>query len=48
LLDLAPLPLALIDDDGRVLTLNARFVEVFGYTLEDLPECRCLVRSRLP
>jgi two-component system sensor histidine kinase/response regulator len=37
LLNLAPLPLALVADDGRVLTLNARFQEVFGYTLEDLP-----------
>jgi two-component system sensor histidine kinase/response regulator len=37
LFDLAPLPLALIADDGRILTLNACFQKVFGYTLEDLP-----------
>ncbi|MCK6373131.1 MAG: PAS domain S-box protein [Zoogloea sp.] len=37
LVDLAPLPLALVADDGRVLTLNLRFRAVFGYTLDDLP-----------
>ncbi len=45
LLNHAPLPLALVADDGRVLALNARFEEVFGYTLEDIPNadawCRC-------
>jgi two-component system sensor histidine kinase/response regulator len=37
LFDLAPLPLALVAENGRVLTLNARFQAVFGYTPEDLP-----------
>ncbi|HNC19359.1 PAS domain S-box protein [Accumulibacter sp.] len=37
LFDLAPLPLALVTEDGRILTLNARFQAVFGYTPEDLP-----------
>jgi len=38
LLELAPMPLALVADDGRVLTLNERFQGVFGYTLDDLPD----------
>ena len=33
----APLPQALIAKDGTVVGLNARFVQVFGYSLEDLP-----------
>ncbi|MDX9707801.1 MAG: PAS domain S-box protein, partial [Azospira sp.] len=37
LFDLAPLSLALIADDGRVLMLNARFRTELGYTPEDLP-----------
>jgi PAS domain S-box-containing protein len=33
----APLPQALITKDGVIVDLNARFVQVFGYTLEDVP-----------
>lgn len=33
----APLPQALIARDGAVVDLNARFVQVFGYDLEDVP-----------
>ena len=33
----APLPLALVTQDGRILELNARFVQVFGYTRQELP-----------
>ena len=33
----APLPQALIATDGVLIDLNARFVEVFGYRLEDVP-----------
>ncbi len=33
----APLPLALIDKNDQFTELNARFVQVFGYTLEELP-----------
>ncbi len=32
----SPLPLALIRADGEFVDLNARFIEVFGYTLEDI------------
>jgi PAS domain S-box-containing protein len=33
----APLPQALIARDGTVVSLNARFEQVFGYGLDDLP-----------
>ena len=37
LFDRAPLPLALVADDGVILRLNERFRAVFGFSLEDLP-----------
>ena len=37
LFDESPLPQALIGKNAAVIGLNARFVAVFGYTLEDLP-----------
>jgi len=33
----APLPQALVGKDGTIAGLNARFVQVFGYGMEDLP-----------
>jgi len=33
----SPHAAALIDADGRYLSLNRRFTEVFGYTIEDIP-----------
>jgi PAS domain S-box-containing protein len=33
----APLPQALISMDGAIVGLNARFVQVFGYGIEDVP-----------
>ena len=32
-----PLPVALVTDDGMVEYLNPKFIETFGYTLEDVP-----------
>lgn len=32
-----PLPLAYADSNGRLIYLNDRFVETFGYTLADIP-----------
>ncbi len=38
LFELAPMPLAVLHPtDGKVLDLNARFTEVLGYTIDDLP-----------
>ncbi|HDR73608.1 MAG TPA: PAS domain S-box protein [Methanoculleus sp.] len=36
----APLPISIIDASGRYLFLNNKFVEVFGYTIEDIPSGR--------
>ncbi|MDT8356904.1 MAG: PAS domain S-box protein, partial [Methanomicrobiaceae archaeon] len=38
--DLAPFPISLVDMDGRYRYLNEKFVETFGYTLEDIPTGR--------
>jgi PAS domain S-box-containing protein len=37
LFNLAPLPLALVGKDGKVLDLNERFVSIFGYTRDAIP-----------
>lgn len=37
LFDLAPVPLCYISRDGLLVDFNRRFVETFGYTLEDVP-----------
>ncbi|NYT20533.1 MAG: PAS domain S-box protein [Methanomicrobiales archaeon] len=34
----APLPVAIISPDGRYLFINDKFIETFGYTLEDIPD----------
>lgn len=33
----SPLPMGYMDQHGRILDLNRRFTELFGYTLEDIP-----------
>lgn len=48
LLEQAPLPLAMVADDGRVLTLNQRFQATFGYTLADLPDARTWFERAYP
>jgi PAS domain S-box-containing protein len=37
LLEMAPLPLAFVTEDGAITFRNQRFVSVFGYTAEDVP-----------
>jgi PAS domain S-box-containing protein len=34
----SPLPIAIIGPEGRYLFLNTKFVEKFGYTLDDIPD----------
>ena len=36
----SPLGVSMIDDDGRYRYLNPKFVEMFGYTLDDIPTGR--------
>ncbi len=38
LFDASPIPYALTDADGRIVDLNAAFVQTFGYTREELPD----------
>ncbi len=35
--ELSPLPISIIDADGRYIYLNPKFTEIFGYSLEDIP-----------
>lgn len=37
LFERAPVPLCLIEADGRILSLNRRWTQILGYTLEDIP-----------
>jgi two-component system, sensor histidine kinase and response regulator len=48
LFDLAPLPLAVVADDGRVLRLSARFQAVLGYTAADLPSATAWFECAYP
>jgi len=36
----APLGLSIIDKDGSYKYINPKFVEIFGYTLQDMPTGR--------
>ena len=40
LFDLAPIPFSESSREGRVVSFNARFTQVFGYTMEDIPTIR--------
>ena len=40
LIEKSPLGVSLIDDDGRYKYINPKFVEMFGYTLGDIPTGR--------
>ena len=33
----SPVPLGVLDSSGRILDLNRRFTETFGYTIQDIP-----------
>jgi PAS domain S-box-containing protein len=34
----APLPISIVSETGKYLFLNEKFIETFGYTLEDIPD----------
>jgi PAS domain S-box-containing protein len=40
LIEVAPLPLCLVDGKGTLTYFNDRFVQVFGYTHDDIPTLR--------
>ena len=37
LIETSPLPMAVVDQDQNTVYLNRQFEQVFGYTLEDVP-----------
>jgi len=44
----APLPLALVDNEGHILLLNARFQAMFGYGQADLPDANAWFERAYP
>ena len=40
LADLSPYPISILDSRGYYIYLNTKFIETFGYTLEDIPRAR--------
>ena len=45
---LSPVPLVLNDMNGSIIYLNDRFIELFGYTLADIPSTKEWFPSGLP
>jgi len=43
-----PLPTGLLASDGRIVALNSRFVQLFGYTLDDIPDFDAWKRQAYP
>ncbi len=46
--DNAPFGMVLIDEDGRFTYVNAKFTELFGYGLPDIPDGRTWFRKAYP
>ncbi|MEW5909364.1 MAG: response regulator [Thermodesulfobacteriota bacterium] len=45
---LSPFPISIVESDGSYSYLNEKFIEVFGYTLEDIPSGREWFRKAFP
>ncbi|RTL40915.1 MAG: PAS domain S-box protein, partial [Rhodocyclaceae bacterium] len=41
LFEVAPLPLSLVNREGRIIDINRRFVESFGYNRREIPDAEC-------
>ncbi|MCK8602053.1 hybrid sensor histidine kinase/response regulator [Desulfoferrobacter suflitae] len=48
MVELSPFPIAILEPDGRYSFLNKKFIEVFGYTLNDIPTGRDWMRKAFP
>jgi len=48
LTELSPLGVSFIGSDGRFKYVNPRFVDLFGYSLEEIPSCRDWLRKIFP
>ncbi|MCK4791069.1 MAG: PAS domain S-box protein, partial [Desulfobacteraceae bacterium] len=48
LVEESPLGISFIDEDNRYKYINSKFIEIFGYTLEDIPEGREWFKKAYP
>ncbi len=48
MVELSPFPISIIDPTGRYLYLNEKFTQLFGYTLEDIPNGKEWFRKAFP
>jgi len=48
LAEVAPIGLVVMASDGKVEYINAKFSDIFGYTVEDLPDLAAWFRSAYP
>jgi len=46
--EISPFPISLIDSSGRYLYINKTFTEVFGYTMEDIPDGKAWFQLAYP
>jgi len=46
--EMSPFPISIIDVYGRYIYVNRKFIELFGYTLEDIPTGREWFRRAFP
>ncbi len=44
----SPLGISIVQEDGRYKYINPKFIEIFGYTLEDIPTGRDWFRKAFP
>lgn len=48
LVEKSPLGISIVQRDGRYRYINPKFIEIFGYTLEDIPTGRAWFRQAFP
>ncbi|HBZ53825.1 MAG TPA: hypothetical protein DEO88_00335, partial [Syntrophobacteraceae bacterium] len=46
--ELSPFGISMVERDGRYVYLNRRFIEIFGYTLDDIPTGKDWFRKAFP
>jgi two-component system, cell cycle sensor histidine kinase and response regulator CckA len=46
--DLSPFGISIIESDGTYLYVNKKFIEIFGYTLEDIPNGKTWFHKAFP
>jgi len=48
LIENAPFGMVMIDKDGRFIYANSKFIEMFGYDLNDIPDGRTWFKKAYP